>query len=132
MKASEAGPGLWRNANDLPNLADGLVLTRRRQLREPRRRLPPQPAAPLEGVWKQAGVYSDRGAEKKGKGRQFRTLGFHSLRHTFVSKLANADVPADVRRQISDQNDEKNYERYTHLEVETKRRALAHLQQLDG
>jgi hypothetical protein len=29
-----------------------------------------------------AGVYSDRGVEKKGKGRQFRTLGFHSLRHT--------------------------------------------------
>jgi hypothetical protein len=70
-----------------------------------------------------AGVYSDRGVEKKGKGRQFRTLGFNSLRHTFVSELANASAPADVRRQISGHNDEKVHERYTHLDVETKRRA---------
>jgi Phage integrase family len=69
-----------------------------------------------------AGVY-DRGVEKKGKGRQFRTLGFNSLRHTFVSELANASAPADVRRQISGHNDEKVHERYTHLDVETKRRA---------
>jgi len=41
-----------------------------------------------------AGVYSDRRIEKKGKGCQFRTLGFHSLRHTFVSELGHADVPA--------------------------------------
>ena len=54
-----------------------------------------------------AEVRSDRGVEKSGKGRQFKTLGFHSLRHTFVSELANADVPADVRRQISGHSDEK-------------------------
>jgi integrase len=77
-----------------------------------------------------AGVYSDRGAEKKGKKRQFRTLGFHSLRHTFVSELANADVPADVRRQISGHNDERIHERYTHLDVKTKRRALSRLRPL--
>jgi integrase len=74
-----------------------------------------------------AGIHSDRGVEKTGKGRQFKTLGFHSLRHTFVSELANADVPADVRRQISGHSDEKIHERYTHLDVDTKRRALAHL-----
>ena len=79
-----------------------------------------------------AGIYSDRGAEKRGKGRQFKTLGFHSLRHTFVSELANADVPADVRRQISGHSDEKIHERYTHLDVDTKRRALAHLRPLAG
>ncbi len=78
----------------------------------------------------EADIYSERGAEKKGKGRQFKTLGFHSLRHTFVSELANADVPADVRRQISGHNDEKIHERYTHLDSETKRRALAHLRPL--
>ena len=77
-----------------------------------------------------AGIYSDRGVEKRGKGRQFKTLGFHSLRHTFVSELANADIPADVRRQISGHNDEKIHERYTHLDLDTKRRALAHLRPL--
>jgi integrase len=51
----------------------------------------------------------------------------YSLRHRFVSELANANVPADVRRQISGHNDEKIHERYTHLDVDTKRRALAHL-----
>jgi hypothetical protein len=33
---------------------------------------------------------------------------------TFISELANASVPADVRRQISGHNDEKIHERYTH------------------
>jgi integrase len=79
-----------------------------------------------------AGIRSDRGVEKTGRGRQFKTLGFHSLRHTFVSELANADVPADVRRQISGHSDEKIHERYTHLALETKRRALAHLRPLSG
>ena len=62
----------------------------------------------FQRVMAAAGIHSDRGVEKKGKGRQFKTLGFHSLRHTFVSELANADVPADVRRQISGHSDEKD------------------------
>jgi integrase len=86
----------------------------------------------FQRVMAAAGIHSDRGVEKKGKGRQFKTLGFHSLRHTFVSELANADVPADVRRQISGHSDEKIHERYTHLALETKRRALAHLRPLSG
>jgi integrase len=86
----------------------------------------------FQRVMAAAGIHSDRGVEKKGKGRQFKTLGFHSLRHTFVSELANADVPADVRRQISGHTDEKVHERYTHLALETKRRALAHLRPLSG
>ena len=84
----------------------------------------------FQRVMAAADIHSDRGIEKRGKGRQFKTLGFHSLRHTFVSELANADVPADVRRQISGHSDEKIHERYTHLGLETKRRALAHLRPL--
>ncbi len=84
----------------------------------------------FQRVMTKAKVYSDRGVEKSGKGRQFKTLGFHSLRHTFVSELANADVPADVRRQISGHSDEKIHERYTHLDMESKRRALANLRTL--
>ena len=38
--------------------------------------------------------------------------------------------PGDVRRQISGHNDEKIHERYTHLDLDTKRRALAHLRPL--
>ncbi len=84
----------------------------------------------FQRVMAAAGIFPERGREKKGKGRQFKTLGFHSLRHTFVSELANADVPADVRRQISGHSDEKIHERYTHLGLDTKRRALEHLRPL--
>jgi integrase len=84
----------------------------------------------FQRVMAKAGVHGDRGVEKSGKGRQFKTLGFHSLRHTFVSELANADVPADVRRQISGHSDEKIHERYTHLDIVAKRRALANLRPL--
>ena len=85
----------------------------------------------FQRVMAAAGIYSDRGVEKRGKGRQFKKRsGFHSLRHTFVSELANADIPGDVRRQISGHNDEKIDERYTHLDLDTKRRALAHLRPL--
>jgi hypothetical protein len=35
-----------------------------------------------------------------------------------------------VRRQISGHSDEKIHERYTHLDVDTKRRALANLRPL--
>lgn len=84
----------------------------------------------FQRVMAKAGVYGDRGVKKSGKGRQFKTLGFHSLRHTFVSELANAVVPADVRRQISGHNDEKIHERYTHLDMDSKRRALTNLRPL--
>jgi len=75
-------------------------------------------------IMKNAGIYSDEGEEKKGKGRRFKSLGFHSLRHSFVSELANADVAAEVRQKISGHKSEAVHERYTHLETETKRRAM--------
>ena len=62
-----------------------------------------------------------------GKGRQFRALGFHSFRHAFISRLANADVPADVRKSIAGHSSDEIHRRYTHLELDTQRRALARL-----
>ena len=70
------------------------------ETRPPRHRRQPWAIFPVSTCDAECRVYSERGIEKKGKRRQFRTLGFHSLRHTFVSELANASVPADVRRQI--------------------------------
>jgi integrase len=77
-------------------------------------------------------IYSDAGAEKTGKGRRFKSLGFHSLRHTFVSELANADVPADVRQKISGHKDEDVHERYSHLDLDAKRRALGKMRPLSA
>ena len=67
------------------------------------------------------------GEEKKGKGRRFRSKGFHSFRHTFISRLTNADVSADVRKKMAGHTDDQVHERYSHLAIETQRRAVEKL-----
>jgi integrase len=52
-------------------------------------------------LMKRAGVIAPVGREKMGRGRQVHTKSFHSLRHTFVSRLANADVSRDVRKALN-------------------------------
>ena len=48
-----------------------------------------------------AGIRVPHGAAKTGKGRQFRALGYHSLRHSFVSRLANLARSAAGRSQTA-------------------------------
>jgi integrase len=64
------------------------------------------------------------GVKKEGKARQFRALCFHSLRHSFVSRLANAEVSADVRKQIVG---DEIHQRYVHLELALQKSALGKL-----
>lgn len=42
------------------------------------------------------------------------TRSFHSLRHTFASWLAEADVHADVRQKLTGHSSSKIHQRYTH------------------
>lgn len=63
----------------------------------------------------------------KGAGRQTRSLSFHSLRHSFVSALANAGVPAELRQRLSGHADEQSHARYTHHEAEVLRAAVEKL-----
>jgi integrase len=71
-----------------------------------------------------AGIRAPLGKEKSGKGRRFRALGFHSLRHTFISKLANAEISPDVRKEITGHSSDEIHRRYVHLELGTQRRAI--------
>ncbi|MEO6752508.1 MAG: site-specific integrase, partial [Chthoniobacteraceae bacterium] len=71
-----------------------------------------------------AGVRAPMGEEKKGKGRQFKQLGFHALRHTMISNFANADIPADVRKEIAGHSSDEIHRRYVHLDLSAQRRAL--------
>ena len=71
-----------------------------------------------------AGVRSPMGGKKTGKGRQFKQLGFHSLRHTMISNLANADVSADVRKEFAGHSSDEIHRRYTHLDLSTQQRAV--------
>ena len=78
-------------------------------------------------IMEKARIHAPKGEKKTGKGRQFRQLGFHSLRHTMISNLANADVSADVRKQFAGHSSDEVHRRYTHLELETQRRAIARI-----
>jgi integrase len=67
------------------------------------------------------------GVEKEGKGHRFRALGFHSLRHSFISRLANSEVSVDVRKQIVGHSSDEIHRRYTHLELALQQKAIGKL-----
>jgi len=56
---------------------------------------------------------------------------FHSLRHSFASWLAEADIHADVRKRLTGHSDDRTHARYTHHD-ESLRRAIQTLPDLTG
>lgn len=61
------------------------------------------------------------------KGRARNTLSFHSLRHSFNSALANAGVPVEIRQKFTGHASAAMNAKYTHLEMETFRKAIANV-----
>jgi Phage integrase family len=47
------------------------------------------------------------------------TASFHSLRHSFKSAMANADVPLEIRQKLTGHASQDMNKHYTHLELET-------------
>ncbi len=81
----------------------------------------------FRAIMQAAGV-TGKMTEKKGNaGRTRYSKGFHSLRHTFVSQLANAGVHADIRQKLAGHADESVHKKYTHHELETLRDAVKKL-----
>ncbi len=70
-------------------------------------------------IMREAGVSA--GKTTSGARRKQNERGFHSLRHTFISALAAADIPAELRMKLSGHADLKSHSGYTH----TKNRQLA-------
>jgi integrase len=60
----------------------------------------------------------------RANGHKFCKRTFHSLRHGFVSGLANRGVAPEQRREITGHKTDSNHARYTHLETETLRTAI--------
>jgi integrase len=60
-----------------------------------------------------------------GQGRKQSSLSFHSLRHSFVSALANAGVAPDLRQKLAGHTDLKSHARYSHHEIQAMRSAVA-------
>jgi integrase len=74
-----------------------------------------------------AGIRVLLGSEKRGNESRFKALGFHSLRHSFISRLANAEVRADVRKQLVGHSSDDIHRRYVHLDLSLETKAIAGL-----
>jgi integrase len=85
------------------------------------------------GIMDDAGVSrgesrkTDKESETPSAGRTVHARGFHSLRHTFTSWLANEDVPEELRMRMTGHTDSGVHQGYSHHEVETLARAIAKL-----
>lgn len=80
---------------------------------------------PFGKLVRDAGIVVKLGRAKTGKGRQHVSKSYHSLRHTFISRLANLGISRDVRKAIAGHSTDAAHDRYTHLEIEAQRQALA-------
>lgn len=72
------------------------------------------------------------GTDGAGAGRTVHARGFHSLRHTFTSWLANEDVPEELRMRMTGHTDSGVHQAYSHHEVETLARAIDKVPGLAG
>ena len=77
----------------------------------------------------QAGV--DQHKIHAGRNR-FSKKSFHSLRHSFSSTLANAGISADVRMKLTGHKSVDVHQRYTHMQLEPLKQAIAALLTLSG
>ena len=59
-----------------------------------------------------------------GKNRTFSKLSFHSLRHGFVSAMANAGIAPELRQKLAGHSSGGSHRKYTHLELWPLREAI--------
>ena len=61
------------------------------------------------------------------KGRSRSSKSFHSLRHFFITQLANRGVPVDVRKLLAGHSDSKTHAGYSHHDDAIRRDAISKL-----
>jgi integrase len=72
-----------------------------------------------------AGIQGRMIREARGtSGRSRSSLTEHSLRHTFISGLANTGTPIDLRKELAGHADEAVHKLYTHHDTERRRAAI--------
>jgi integrase len=71
-----------------------------------------------------------RERSQSGSGRRVNALTFHSLRHSFSSILANADISEETRMALTGHVTREQQQRYTHRDLEIFRAAIAMLPQV--
>jgi integrase len=81
-------------------------------------------------IMEHAGIQGRILRERNGEGRSQSSLSFHSLRHSFNSELANANVSQEIRQKLTGHASAQMNEVYTHRELEPLRAAIAALPQV--
>ena len=90
-------------------------------------------SAAFKEIMEKAGVDAGVARERLGvKGRTISARSYHSLRHSFISALANSGVSSELRRRLSGHASEQMHALYTHDELETIRKAVAAIPRLPG
>ena len=67
-----------------------------------------------------AGIEVTEGEKKTGKGRTFRKKGFHSLRHTMISRMTEAGIPHELGMAISVHSNKQVHARYVQFTTEVR------------
>jgi integrase len=86
-------------------------------------------SAQFRAIVAKAGIIG-RVVIRQGKGRATNSKTFHGLRHSFISQLANAGVPQEIRQRLAGHSSAAVHGIYTHHEIETLRGAIAKLPSL--
>ena len=84
----------------------------------------------FQAIMAKAGVEAKRVESKvlhKAEGKKARTMArrsFHSIRHSYNTELANADVPQEIRRKLVGHADDATNDLYTHADISVFRAAI--------
>ena len=78
-------------------------------------------------IMAEAGIKQETIAAGGDAGREFNKFTFHSLRHSFISEMANAGIAPDVRQMLAGHSDDRSHAVYTHTQIDTLRAAVKKL-----
>ena len=71
-------------------------------------------------LMRKAGTVVPEGEKKTGRGRTFKRKGFHSLRHTMISRMTEAGIPHELGMAISVHSNRQVHERYVQFTTEVR------------
>lgn len=75
-------------------------------------------------IVERAGITSASEASATARCRRFSSKTFHSLRHGFISAMANAGIAPELRQKLSGHSSQDVHRQYTHLQLEPLRKAV--------